>query len=403
MTMSRAFSGSRARPAQGSPWTTSTSDASVGDTIRRLQTESEATRFLDPNQTSTAVQVTRIQDANKGSLEAAKTDALRLINQIKPSQREINWDYAVIERFNRGDLSSSLIPFNLGKAVIDGDPEHDVLLQPGDIVTVFSKEDIRVPISRQTQYIRLDGEFNSSGVHQIMPGETLRQVVARVGGLTSNAYLFGAQFTRESTRLQQEKTLEEALNRLERDMQRFNALRAQNVTSPEDAASLKQQAENQQGLITRLRQIRPIGRVVLELPEEAQPKDLPDLPLEDGDRFFVPSQPSMVSVFGSVYSESSFVYKPDKRVADYLSQAGGPTRGADEGSIYVLRADGSVKSKRQTGFFSASLERAHLMPGDSIVVPEELDRTTVTRALKDISQIFYQFGLGAAAVKVIRQ
>ncbi len=378
-------------------------DATVGDTIRRLQTESEATRFLDPNQTSTAVQVTRIQDANKGSLEAAKTDALRLVNQIKPSQREINWDYAVIERFNRNDLTSSLIPFNLGKAVIDGDPEHDVLLRPGDIVTVFSKEDIRVPISRQTQYIRLEGEFNSSGVHQIMPGETLRQLVARVGGLTANAYLFGAQFTRESTRVQQEKTLEEALNRLERDMQRFNALRAQNVTSPEDAASLKQQAENQQGLITRLRQIRPIGRVVLELPEEAQPKDLPDVPLEDGDRFFVPSQPSMVSVFGSVYSENSFVYKPDKRVADYLSQAGGPTRGADESSIYVLRADGSVKSKRQTSFFAASLERSHLMPGDSIVVPEELDRTTVTRALKDISQIFYQFGLGAAAVKVIRQ
>ena len=378
-------------------------DATVGDTIRRLQTESEATRFLDPNQTSTAVQVTRIQDANKGSLEAAKTDALRLINQIKPSQREINWDYAVIERFNRNDLTSSLIPFNLGKAVIDGDPVHNVPLEPGDIVTVFSKEDIKVPISRQTHYIRLEGEFNSSGVHQVMPGETLRQVVARVGGLAPNAYLFGAQFTRESTRLQQEKTLEEALNRLERDMQRFNALRSQNVTSPEDAASLKQQADNQQGLITRLRQIRPIGRVVLELPEEAQPKDLPDVPLEDGDRFFVPSQPSMVSVFGSVYSENSFVYKPDKRVADYLSQAGGPTRGADEGSIYVLRADGSVKSKRQTGFFSASLERSRLMPGDSIVVPEELDRTTVTRALKDISQIFYQFGLGAAAVKVIRQ
>src|SRR5256712_2569188 len=378
-------------------------DATVGDTIRRLQTESEATRFLDPNQTSTAVQVTRIQDANKGSLEAAKTDALRLINQIKPSQREVNWDYAVIERFNRGDLSSSLIPFNLGKAVIDGDPEHDVLLQPGDIVTVFSKEDIRVPISRQTQYIRLEGEFNSSGVHQIMPGETLRQLVARVGGLTPNAYLFGAQFTRESTRMQQEKTLEEALNRLERDMQRFNALRAQNVTSPEDAASLKQQAENQQALLTRLRQIRPIGRIVLELPEAAQIANLPDLPLEDGDRFLVPSQPSMVSVFGSVYTESSFIYRPEKRVADYLSQAGGPTKSADEGSIYVLRADGSVKSKQQSGFFTASLERSRLMPGDSIVVPEELDRTTIPRALKDISQIFYQFGLGAAAVKVIRQ
>ncbi len=377
-------------------------DATVGDGIRRMQIEAEAARFLDPNQTSSAVQITRLQDASKGTLEAARSDALRLVNQIKPSQREVNWDYAVVERINRDDLTTSLIPFNLAKAVIEGDPEHNVLLQPGDIVTVFSKEDIKVPISKQTQYMRLEGEFNSSGVHQILPGETLKQLVARVGGLASNAYLFGAQFTRESTRVQQEKTLEDALNRLERDIQRFNSLRAQNVTSPEDAASLKQQAENQQALLARLRQIRPIGRIVLELPEAAQLKDLPDLPLEDGDRFIVPSPPSMVSVFGSVLSENSFIYKLDKRVGDYLTQAGGPTKSADEGSIYVLRADGSVRSKRQEGFFTASLERSHLMPGDSIVVPEELDRTTITRALKDITQIFYQFGLGAAAIQVIR-
>jgi polysaccharide export outer membrane protein len=381
-------------------------DATVGDTIRRVQTESEAARFLDPGQVSSSVQITRLQDARKddpGKLEAAKADTLRLVNQIKPSQRDVNWDYAVVERLNRNDLSTSLIPFNLAKAVIDGDPEHNILLQPGDIVTVFSKEDIRVPISRQTQYIRLEGEFSGSGVYQIMPGETLRQLVVRVGGFTDNAYLFGAQFARESTRLQQEKTLEEALNRLEKDVSRFNALRSQNVTSPEDAASLKQQVENQQNLLARLRQIRPVGRIVLELPEAARLKDLPDLPLEDGDRFFVPSPPSMVSVFGSVYTESSFIHKPDKRVADYLSQAGGPTKGADEGSIYVLRADGSVKSKRQGGFFTSSLESSQLMPGDSIVVPEELDRTTITRALKDISQIFYQFGLGAAAIQVIKR
>jgi protein involved in polysaccharide export with SLBB domain len=377
-------------------------DATVGDTIRRMQTESEAARFLDPNQTSSAVQITRLQDANKGTLEAARADALRLVNQIKPSQREVNWDYAVVERINREDLTTSLVPFNLAKAVIEGDPNHNVLLQPGDIVTVFSKEDIKVPISKQTQYVRLEGEFAASGVYQIQPGETLKQLVARVGGLAPNAYVFGAQLTRESTRVQQEKTLEEALNRLERDMHRFNTLRAQNVTSPEDAASLKQQADNQQTLLTRLRQIRPVGRIVLELPENARAEDLPELPLEDGDRFVIPPPPSMVSVFGSVYSERSFIYRPEKRVSDYLVQAGGPTKSADEGGIYVLRADGSVKSKRQSGFFSASLERSRLLPGDTIFVPEELDRTTITRALKDISQIFYQFGLGAAAIQVIR-
>ena len=116
----------------------------------------------------------------------------------------------------------------------------------------------------------------------------------------------------------------------------------------------------------------------------------------------VPSTPSMVSVFGSVYSENSFIYRPQKQVSDYLTQAGGPTRSADRSSVYVLRADGSVLSKQQSGFLN-SFDGTTLMPGDSIVVPEELDRTTMTRALKDISQIFYQFGLGAAAIKVLRQ
>jgi protein involved in polysaccharide export with SLBB domain len=380
-------------------------DATVGDTIRRVQTETEALKFLDPNQVSSSVQVSRLQDPRKDDplkLEAAKSDALRLVNQIKPSPREVNWDYAVVERINRNDLTTSLIPFNLAKAIIDGDPANNVLLQPGDIVTVFSKGDIKVPVSKQTQYIRLEGEFNGAGVYQILPGETLRQLVARVGGVTSNAYVFGSQFTRESTRIAQEKTLDEALYRLEKDMQRFNSLRAQNVTSPEDAASLQQQAANQQVLLARLRQIRPIGRIVLELPENAKASDLPDMPLEDGDRFIVPPPASMVSVVGSVFGESSFVYKPDKRVSDYLVQAGGTTKAADQGSIYVLRADGSVKSKRQEGFFTASLESSRLNPGDAIVVPEELDRTTITRALKDISQIFYQFGLGAAAISVLR-
>jgi polysaccharide export outer membrane protein len=385
-------------------------DATIGDTIRRMQTEAEAVRFLDPRQASAAAQNARLQEGarpqepgrdDSARLEAAKADTLRLVNQIRPGL-QVNWEYAVIERMNREDLSTTLIPFNLEKAV-EGDLQHNLVLQPGDVVTIFSKEDIQVPISRKTKYIRLEGEFIQAGVYQVLPGETLRQLVLRVGGFTPNAYLFGAQFTRESTRLEQQKNLDEALSRLERDIQRFNILRSQNVTTPEDAASLRQQAENQQQLIARLRQIRPTGRIVLEVPEEGKMRDLPELPLEDADRLMVPSQPSMVSVFGSVYSENSFIYKPEKRVADYLSQAGGPTKSADDASIYVLRADGSVLSKQNSGYFLSSFDGSRLMPGDSIVVPENLDRTTVTRALKDISQIFYQFGLGAAAIKVLQQ
>lgn len=397
-------------------------DVTVGEAIRRRQIERDANRLVgrdanrlverdanrpaerDANARPATDPQNQARSARDRRPLEAGMDRTRILNQITPSLKEVNWEYAVIERLSPADLTTALVPFNLGKAVLEADAQHNLPLQPGDVVTIFSREDLGVSQAKQTKFIRLEGELIASGVYQVQPRETLRQLIIRVGGLAPNAYLFGAEFTRESTRLQQQKNLTEALNRLEQDVERASALRAQNVVSAEDAGTISQQTASQQGLIARLRQIRPTGRIVIEVPEHAQAKDLPDLPLEDGDRFFVPSIPSMVNVFGSVYSESSFIYKPEKRVGDYLAQAGGPTRFADQSSIYVLRADGSVISKRQSsGFFLVgSIDGLRLMPGDSVVVPEELDRTTTTRMLRDISQIFYQFGLGAAAIRVLR-
>jgi len=49
-----------------------------------------------------------------------------------------------------------------------------------------------------------------------------------------------------------------------------------------------------------------------------------------------------VSVCGSVYYESSFLYRPEKRVEDYIAQAGETTKRADTSYIFVVDADGSV-------------------------------------------------------------
>ncbi len=336
--------------------------------------------------------------------QGAAIQATKSVNQIRPLRNEINWDYAVIERIRQDDLRSTLIPFNLGKAVLEGDVQHNLILQPGDVITIFSNEDIRISEEKRARFVRLEGEFMTGGIYQILPGETLRQLIARIGGFTPSAYLFGAEFTRESTRLQQQKNLDEALSRLERDLQRVAATRAQNAIAAEDANSLKEQVERQQALVGKLRALRPTGRIVLGLSEAASLKDLPELPLEDGDRLFVPSPPSMVTVFGAVYNENAYVYRPEMRAQDYLALAGGPTKDADASSTYVLRVDGSVVSRRQTGpFASDRISALRVMPGDSIVVPEELDKTSFMRNVKDIAQIFYQVGLGAAAIKVLRQ
>src|SRR3989338_5462569 len=73
-----------------------------------------------------------------------------LRNQIKRNQNEINWDYALVERLKKDEMSTALLPFNLGKAIGGKDAENNLLLQPGDVVTIFSQEDIQVPSAKQS-------------------------------------------------------------------------------------------------------------------------------------------------------------------------------------------------------------------------------------------------------------
>jgi len=121
--------------------------------------------------------------------------------------------------------------------------------------------------------------------------------------------------------------------------------------------------------------------------------------LEDGDRLLIPVRPATVGVLGSVYNQATFVYKPEKGLGDYLEQAGGPTRSADKSHIYVVRADGSVDGKARASIFGRS-ER--MWPGDTVIAPENLDRFVLSKSLRDWTQIFSQFALGVAALKVLR-
>jgi protein involved in polysaccharide export with SLBB domain len=137
--------------------------------------------------------------------------------------------------------------------------------------------------------------------------------------------------------------------------------------------------------------------------ERGKAKALPDVVLEDGDRFFVPSQPSTVGVLGAVYNQNTFLYQPEKRVSEYLAHAGGPTRDADTNRVYVVRADGAViGGGASSSWLGSGIQSERLMPGDTIVVPEDLNRFRFTKELKDWSQIFYQFALGVAGLKVLR-
>jgi polysaccharide export outer membrane protein len=335
-----------------------------------------------------------------GDLSTGKLSASEL--------QEVNLEYADIRRLDPLTLEVKLLTFNLSKALA-GDAAHNLALQRGDRISLYSKREVPVPIERRTRLVKLLGEVVTPGTYQVNPGETLNDMVRRAGGFTSQAYAYGARFTRESTRLEQKKNLAAYIQNLEADLISQRSASLQNQAA-QDAQKQETLLAIQRQSIERLRKAEVSGRIALDLDENVLHPVLPSLALEDGDTLDVPSHSDFVTVVGAVDLSNAMIYRPGLTVRDYLERAGLKAF-ADLDSIAVLKADGTVKTRRTVaGRLSLlgwrtdeSLLNQPLRPGDAILVPEKLDRqsgyTTFVTAAKDWTQLIYQLGLGIAAFK----
>ncbi len=274
-------------------------------------------------------------------------------------------------------------------------------LRSGDLLRAFSAVDVALPQFKQSKRVKVEGEVLRPGEFILPANSSIADAIKAAGGLAPGAYLFGTDFSRETVRIAQQENYDRTLRDLETEFTR--AATAQKAISA-DEASVRAQGSTK--LIERLRAIRPTGRIVLQL--NPGTTSLPELALEDGDRLLIPVRPTTVGVFGSVFNGGSYLWKEGSSVEDILKLAGGPTKGADSGSTFVLRANGSVASSRlgnSSGWlsFGSALSATPALPGDTVFVPEELNKTTFIQEAKEWAQILYQFGLGAAALKTIRQ
>jgi protein involved in polysaccharide export with SLBB domain len=325
---------------------------------------------------------------------------------------EINWDYAVIERLNRSNLSTQLIPFNLGNVFNNPNGPDNIQLQSGDVVTIFSQDDVAVPLDKRQVFVRVEGEVNVPGVYQMTAGDTLQSLIVKAGGPTSNAYLFGTAFYREDVRKEQQANLQRAADRLEAQVRSEQATQAANLRGMSQidaavaAAQFDAERRTAEERIARFRRLQPSGRIAFGLdPSDRSFAHLPQVTLKNGDRLVVPSKPAFVHVFGAVNAEASPLWKPNSRVSDYLKLAG-VAMDADADNVFVLRVDGTVVSAESQGWFFGKIGGVEVMPGDTIVVPEKLDKQTAwskfMQGARDWTQIFANFGLGAAAIKTLR-
>jgi protein involved in polysaccharide export with SLBB domain len=326
----------------------------------------------------------------------------RTTNSIGQNSAEINWEYALIERLDERDLSTRLIPFNLGNAIDNPASADNQLLKAGDVVSIFSRADLELPMEKHASFVRVGGEVNAPGVYRVNPGDTLRDVVEKAGGLTQHSYLYASMFTRVSTRVAQETQLRQSADQMQKELMTKYA----NATPQAGQTGADQQAQlaMQQSALAKLTSIKPTGRVVLDMkPEAATIADIPAFPLEDGDAFYISPRLSTVQVAGAVYNANAFRYDSGKKLITYLNAAGGATREADQKRTFVIRADGTVVSRQARNMHShGKYENLRLLPGDAIIVPEKLRVSSPMTAILQGTQLASQLALTAASLSVVK-
>jgi hypothetical protein len=158
-------------------------------------------------------------------------------------------------------------------------------------------------------------------------------------------------------------------------------------------------ADQKLTLLSKMRGAKARGRISLRIEAMEKFRGSPsDITLETGDVLTIPETPQQVQVIGAVYNQTAFLYEPETTVEEYLLQAGGMAEDAEEDDLYVLKVDGTAVSQRNHAGLFRDFESSTLDPGDTVVVPEDVDRIAWLRNVRDITQILYQIAVATGVV-----
>lgn len=249
----------------------------------------------------------------------------------------------------------------------------------------------KVPYWTENLTVTLSGEFIFPGDYQILRGETLSELISRGGGLSDQAFVGGAVFSRANLRETEEKQKQRLISQLESDL-------ATATLASKNSEESTQARTAAQSMLSKLRNQKSQGRLVIDLEKILDEEAKTDLFVKDGDILFIPATPYAVSVSGEVQFPSSHLYEKNLDIEGYILKSGGYTQNADESRTFVIKANGSVLTPKGNTWFSKVSPNNKISAGDVIVVPIDLKQTRWMENLSYSSQIIYQLAVAAAAV-----
>jgi polysaccharide biosynthesis/export protein len=273
-------------------------------------------------------------------------------------------------------------------AIRRGDEGADVVLKSYDYLIIK-----RIPEWGSTSAINLEGEVVFPGTYRVRRDETLAEVIERAGGLTSYAFPEGAVFLRESLKEREQEQIISLTRRMQADL---TALSVQSVNAS-DGDSLR----TGQALLEQLKTSEALGRLVIELQDDVA-HSAAGITVRNGDRLLIPMAQQVVTVIGETQQNTSHLYQPDLSRDDYINLSGGLTRKADKKLIYIVRANGEVVNRKRSRW-SGRRKAMNIRPGDTIVVPMDVNPLRPLALWTSVTQMLYQSAIAVAAVNMLNK
>jgi protein involved in polysaccharide export with SLBB domain len=272
----------------------------------------------------------------------------------------------LIEDGNRVD--GRLATIHIGAAVNGTEPNADLPLKPGDILTIHQI----TGWNEIGQSVTIKGQVKFPGSYGFQEGERLSSVLRRAGGMRDTAYPEGAVLIRDQVRTVEENSRQELIRQIETNSAAARLGPA--VGTGDTGNTLRLIQSQQEQALAQLKSHPATGRMVIHISADIDSwANTPaDPELRPGDELTVPKRPGFVLVTGQVYNATALTFAPGKTATWYLSHAGGTNSTADRKEIFIIRANGSVVGRHSGGWFDPDVLSTRLDPGDVVVVPQKI-------------------------------
>jgi len=312
-----------------------------------------------------------------------------------PTPKAYDGESSIVRRRHSTDgkrhFDVKIISFNL-RDVISRKKSARILLKNNDKIVIRQVNNLEVSV-------KISGWAQFPGTYILPSGSRINDLVKIAGGILPGSDLRGAVFTRRRVSEIENKNLKRFYAS---STERFARIRDEVTLKGHPSESFANQLSllGQDRLLLNMKKFQTTGRVVIDLTHDEFPDTDNNMILEDGDSLTIPQKMTTVMVMGRVFNPSAYLWKEGLSVDDYLEKSGGYLEDADKERVYVVMANGEVKSAAQKGGKSKLLNYKP-NSGDIVFVPQEtLGRSTMAQIMDVLQVIRAGAGIGALGAAI---